>query len=297
MRLRTIKNELEGIIPELYYEATQRNTNPQTYQFNTVALLKEALERLDELDLFQKQIEQLKKLSFYDYSGDKLIVDLNQHRTLLKLIPELKNSAEGLYDSISKSISKEEANIISIKIPPPNNFEDLEETSNKLNKIFSQVLYNETVQGKIQIINFDTGSYWIDILVTGVRVLEVIGGVAYGGAIVFKKLQEGRLVQQQVKEMQISNKALEEIQEKSKESVNQVAKSEADFIYNTFFEGKDNEQAERIKFALKELAELYYNGGEIHPSLEAPKNVKKEFPDYNNLEANKSKIKQIKGKK
>ena len=97
--------------------------------------------------------------------------------------------------------------------------------------------------------------------------------------------------------MKISNNAIEEVVEKSKEGVNEIAEKEAQFIYNKYFSGKDPEQIARIKMALKEIADLYNQGGTIKPSLEASEEVEEEFPNMSELPSIESKVKQIEAKK
>lgn len=104
------------------------------------------------------------------------------------------------------------------------------------------------------------------------------------------------LLQQKVKEMKISNNAIEEVIEKSKEAVNESAEKEAQYIYNKYFAGKDPEQIARIKMSLKEIAELYNKGGTIKPSLEASEEISEEFPDISELPNIQSKVEQIEQK-
>lgn len=297
MRLRKILNILEDVIPELKIESTQRNTNPRTHQLSNVESLQDIVLKLDELDLIPDSIEVLKEQSFYSYNGDNLIIQDTEFRIIQKEIPILKTICEGMSTAIENVIAENNPDLISIKIPPPQNFEELEETANKLNKIFGQTLLNEEVKGHIKITNFDTGTYWIDFMVGGATVVNVVAGLAWSAAVVYKKLQDGRLVQEQVRAMKISNSAFKEVLEKSNESLNEVADREANFVFNSFFKGKDPEQVARIKMSLKELAELYAKGAEIYPSIDAADKVIEQFPDFNKLENIATKVKNIEGKK
>jgi hypothetical protein len=49
--------------------------------------------------------------------------------------------------------------------------------------------------------------------------------------------------------------------------------------------------------ALKEIADLYKQGGTIKPSLEAPEEITEEFPNISELPSIQSKVKQIEQKK
>lgn len=297
MRLRTILNTLEDIIPELEIIYTQRNSNPRTYQLTNTLELQDVINTLDELNLIPEYLEKLKEQSFYNYNSNNLIIQGAEFNILQKEIPILKKICEGMVTAIENAIAEDNPDLVSVKIPPPQNFEELEETANKLNKIFGQTLLNDQINGHIKITNFDTGTYWIDFMVGGATVVNVVAGIAWSAAVVYKKLQEGRLIQEQVQAMKISNTAFKEILEKSTESVNEIAEREANFVYKSFFKGKDPEQVARIKMALKELADLYSKGAEVYPSIEAAEKVIAQFPDFNKLENIATKIKKIEAKK
>ncbi|HAF78499.1 MAG TPA: hypothetical protein DCG42_14385 [Maribacter sp.] len=299
MRLRTIKHIIQEILPELEVLAGKRNSSPPTYQMNNPEDLKNAILEIEDLGLMPDMLTELQNQSFYSFNGANLIIQQQEFNILNKNIPQLKAILEGTAESIEMAQNHEidSSLIVSIKIPDIADFQELEKVSSKLTKIFSQTLLTDEIEGGFKIIGFDSGSNWIDILATSTAIVQTIGGLAWSGAVVFKKLQEGLLVQQKVREMKISNNAIEEVVEKSKEGVNEIAEKEAQFIYNKYFSGKDPEQIARIKMALKEIADLYNQGGTIKPSLEASEEVEEEFPNMSELPSIESKVKQIEAKK
>lgn len=295
MRLRTIKHRIEEILPELEVNATKRNSSPPTFQLTNPEDLKYAVAEIEELGLVPNLLSELQNQSFYSFNGDNLIIQQQEYNILNKSIPQLKIILESTAESIENAQNHEIDSelVISIRIPEISDFEELEKISSKLTKIFSQTLLSDEIEGGFKIIGFDSGSNWIDILATSTAIVQTIGGLAWSGAVVFKKLQEGLLVQQKVREMKISNNAIEEVVEKSKEGVNEIAEKEAQFIYDKYFSGKDPEQIARIKMALKEIADLYNKGGTIKPSLEASEEIAEEFPNVSELPSIESKVKKI----
>ena len=299
MRLRTLKYEIEQILPNLEIKANKRNSQPVTHQLINTEQLKNAILAVDQLDLFPDLINELKTQSFYSFNGDNLIIEQQEINVLNKIVPQLKTILKAIAKSIERAQNHEidKSLTISIRIPNVSDFEELEKISSKLTKIFSQTLLTDEIEGGFKVIGFDSGSNWIDILATSTAIVQTIGGLAWSGAVVFKKLQEGLLVQQKVREMKISNNAIEEIVEKSKEEVNEVAEKEAQYVYGKYFSGKSPEQIARIKMAIKEIADLYKQGGTIKPSLEASIEVIKEFPNTSELPNVESKIKKIEQKR
>lgn len=294
MRLRSVKDILEKAKNLLIFSAVERPGNPVTYRINEVLNLHKAIDLLDKSNLFKSQVNELKTLSFYEATTENLIVSKQEYSIIYRIISNLQESIESTIKALSSVIYEDNPDIISIKIPDPKSFKDIVETSQSLDKVFNQTLFHKDINGNYKIVNFDSGSYWIDILISGgAPILHFIAALAWGGAVVYKKVQEGRLLKEQVTALKLSNGATKEINEKNKIAENAIAQNEAEFIYNNFYKGEDPEQIERIKLALNELAKLYSRGTEIYPSIEASKDIKSEFPDVKAIEKLKSKIKAL----
>lgn len=293
MRLREINELLWDASTDLSYTITSRNSKPPTYSLTTASQLKSAVEVLDDLGLFKEILKKLKTQSFFNSVSPSIIIQQNEHAELSKEIPNLKILCDSLSDSIDKSVPETTPEQISIKIPNPTSFKELKVTADKLDKIFSNTILHDDIKGNVKISNFDTGSYWVDVIANGEKIIPLIAGLAWSGVVVFKKLQEGKLVQEKVKAMKISNEAFKEIVDKSKEQINQTAEIEANHLQQEFYKTKEPEQMERLKMSLKELAELYSQGARIYPSLEATEEVVESFPDFEKLESITTKIKNI----
>lgn len=299
MRLRKINEQLLEILEDLEYNPKARNTNPQTYQVDYISYIKYAIRNLEKLKLFPEIINELKELSFYisDSNSDTLIIDSKEHSVLSKNIPFLILQCEALSDSIEKSIPETNPNTITVKIPTPLNFKDLKESIDKIDKIFSQTILHKDINGTIQISNFDTGSYWIEFIAGAKEAIALIGGIAWSAVVVYKKLQEGKLLKEQVTAMKISNDAFKEIVAKSKDQINEISQKEAEYISSEYYKSNDPEQIGRIKMSIKELAELYTKGAKVYPSIEANEDVIDNFPDFEKIAEISSKVKKITAKK
>ena len=294
MRLREIKKILEEVLPHINVNTSERSSSPRTYILSESSRLQMAINLLEKTTLFSDQISILKEFSFYNTNSENLIIQDAEYRVLKKEFGLLNELILGMINSLNIVIPEDNANLISIKIPNPQSFKDVSKTTDSLEKIFSQTILNKDIGGSFRIVNFDTGSYWIDVLFNGgAQVLHLVAAISWGGAVVYKKIQEGRLLNEQVRELKISNDAQVEINSINKEAVNSVAQKEAEFIYNSFYKIKDPEQIERIKLALNELAELYSKGAEVYPSLNSSLEVSAEFPNMKSIENIESKVKKL----
>jgi hypothetical protein len=116
-----------------------------------------------------------------------------------------------------------------------------------------------------------------------------------GGAVVFKKMQEGKIFSEHVRGLKIKNESIEEIQKAQKKVLDVMVEGEAKRLEAEFYgeSESDPERTQRIKMAVVTLAELIEKGTEIHPALNAPEKADNVFPDFKNLFALQSKVKQI----
>jgi len=259
--------------------------------------LSDTVTKLKELNLFPKYVDSLEKHTFFMYEKDNIRIDRNVYATIQKLINEVKIGVDNLISLLNIVLPADNENVVSIMIPNPHDFEDLKKTSETLNKILNMTILNKEIGGSIKIENFDTGSFWVDFLVGSEPALQMIAGLAFSAAVVYKEIQKGRKLEEEIKALQLSNKFMKEISEKCKENSDSIANNEAEFIFKKFYSGEDNEQVMRISLAIKEISKLYEKGCRILPSISAPKEIAEQFPDFNKLPLIESRIKKITNKK
>ena len=110
--------------------------------------------------------------------------------------------------------------------------------------LFSTVIC-EYEGGKIEIVQFDHGSFWCVIKV-GYSFL-LFTGLAWAGAVVAKKTIECRSAYEVYRNASARNEMLEELKRLNKAQIDIVIEQEAKLIQQKHFSKEDNEQLERIK--------------------------------------------------
>ena len=294
MRIKEIQHKIQEIIPKIVFEFVGvGRSSPQVYDMKRVDSLNEVIRVLDEIGILKEQLNKLKKLSFYNSKVEVLRISNEERgaiqREFSQIIELLKT-----FDILLKDIyGEKKENVIQVKVPLLDTFLDLKETSDKLEKIFSQTLLHKDIGCSYEIIGFDRGSNWIDVLVNNKEGIVLIAGLMYSAAVTFKKLMEGISILKKMKEVNVSEASSKEVEEKLQEEFNQVIEIEANYIYQNFYKSDDPEQIERIKLALKEATEIYKRGGEIKAPIAAPKNITDLFPDIKRIEKLESKVKKL----
>ncbi|WP_108821687.1 hypothetical protein [Dysgonomonas sp. Marseille-P4361] len=225
----------------------------------------------------------LEKFSFDKKSFDPIRLFFLNLESILNL----------LYNWFEYLIPEEQDNqTLNIKLPVIKGLDNLSKVANDL-KISISTVVNSFPNGKVEIKQFDHGSFW---LVLGVgSALTLIASLTWSAAVIAKKINEFRYTNGLIENLNIRNEALNEVKEALKEKIKIDTSLEAELIKNEFFsEDKNNkEQAVRIEKSITILAELILKGTEFHPAITSSEDVSNLFPNYKNLLLNESKIKKI----
>jgi len=294
MKIKQLKDIISRINESLQYKYEEVNQRNQSMsKFSGLTSFRKALNELEKTGLLTTQIKALRNSAIFTTAKDTVIVNISEGRVVKAQIEELAKIIGALNFTISEIGGEVSEDSISIKLPPIKDFEDLSKVSTEFHKILNQAIVNEQIDGQVRIDNVENGSIWIDVYLGSAAAVTLVGGLAWAATVVYKKLQEGRIIEQHVRSLKVKNESLNEIQEKQKDALGLMIDAEAKNLYNENFEGDNNEQIERLKNSIKLLSKLIDKGAEIHPALNQPENVKNLFPKMTELQSIQSKIKKI----
>lgn len=196
-----------------------------------------------------------------------------------------------LHNWINEYIPEEQdEETVNIKLPQIKNFDILNKVANELRLAFSTII-SEYKGGKIEIVQFDHGSYWCVVKVG--TALLLFTGLAWAGAVVAKKTIECRSAYEVYRNASARNEMLEELKRLNKAQIDIVVTQEAKLIQQEHFNKEDHEQLERIKNSILNISELILKGTEIQPAIAAPEDVKNLFPDFSCLPLIESRTKKL----
>ena len=120
-------------------------------------------------------------------------------RTIKNSISNLQLLTNSFLEAFSESSGQIRENTISIKLPAIKDLDDLAKASSVFNTILSQTIVNTEIKGVIEIDNVENGSIWLEIFVGSSAAITLIAGLAWSAAVVYKKIQEGRIFEEYVK--------------------------------------------------------------------------------------------------
>lgn len=176
--------------------------------------------------------------------------------------------------------------------------DDFKKTVDNFNKILSMTIVHPKIGGEISFQGVESGSNWYKVFVKTATAVSLLGGLMWSAAVVFKKYQEGKIMEQYVVDLELQNKYKADLINAHKVLSDLTIEFEAKALYKKFYEeGEiDNEQIERLKTALKILADEISKGAEINPALTAPEKVTNLFPNMKLLPMIEPRINKIENK-
>lgn len=294
MKIKQLKDIISKINEALTYKYEEVDQRKQIVsRFSGLTSFRKAINELEKTGLLNNEIKALRNSALFTTAKDSVVININEGRTVKTQIEELSKIIGALNFTISEIGGDVSENSVSIKLPPIKDFEDLSKVSTEFHKILNQAVVNEQINGQVRIDNVENGSIWVDVYLGSAAAVSLVGGLAWAATVVYKKLQEGKIIEQHVRSLKVKNESLKEIQEKQKDALGLMISAEAQNLYNDNFEGDNNEQVERLKNSIKMLSKLIDKGAEVHPALNQPENVKNLFPKMAELQSIQSKIKKI----
>lgn len=297
MRLRQIETILEEAKENIKaYEATHySDIQGSIYRLKGLEKLRIGLSLVQMTSLFKNEYEKLRLSSIFGTAYDEVSVSHSEYSIISEAIRTLTNSIDIALETIGISIPSQNynENVIYVKLPIINDFDDLSGVIDKLKKAIQIPSTLPGIEDQIIISNFDSGSKWFELVCKSSITACFIGSLAWSGAVIYKKYQEAKLAEQHFKNAQLGTEYFEALVAANEKQLNLLIETEAKLLQNEYLKDDDNENLERLKLSVKTMSELIEKGTEIQPALLAPENVSNLFPDYSNIMMIESKQKQI----
>jgi hypothetical protein len=289
--LKIIKKQLQSILKRLEWN-NKLITNGQFYEFIGLSNIREVINDIISIGLFEDVTSSLKKSVIFTSADDSMRIGHSETSQIEANLILLKTLSENFSTVLLKTVPEEDLDSINIKLPEVNDFDELSKVSREIHLGLTQVIFNDEIKGQTKIVSVENGSIWLNVLV-GSTAVRVIASLVWSSAVIYKKIQEGKLLEQQVRGLKVKNDSLEDILKAQKAETELMISAEAQHIDSEHFKKKAPENIGRIKNSITTFADLIGRGAEIHPALVAPESVSNLFPDPTKLVNLESKIKKL----
>lgn len=254
---------------------------------------KNMLSKILEIPSFKKKYGEEFKKYLLDTSI-RTFEAKNEYYTIQNKLISISESCKFYLENFNEMYPKSNETFISIKLPNTTDLKKLGEYYIKIDKALNQVINIENINGELKFSNVDIGSNWIDISVKTTVATSIIGAIIYAACLIRNENLKYNLMLEEYKKVQIQTSFLEEVAKANEKLINAYVDREVKNIINEYELDKDDKELpNRIKNTIKDFSEMINEGLEVHPAIEAAQSIKTEYPDFKNLEAITSKVKEI----
>lgn len=282
MRLRDIINTINDNLGLLNptVEGIQNDNNYQ--KLSNVFDIRKAVENIAETNAFQDELSNIKQFELlFIVHQNSISLPKSEAGRLTSYINHLKNKMV-IFKSVAEGIIPEQSDYsISVKLPKVANLSQLAEVISKLDKIFNQLLVNDSVKGDVKLQNFDTGSEWIEIAFDSLKSLGIITYLVYLVILAKREKIKNDEAIEVVRNRRITNDLYEQMSNQLLKNTDKfVDKKIKEKMVNIGIDEKDNEYFERYKYCMSELSKLVEKGLQFFPSSKSPDEIKTTLPDF-----------------
>ena len=295
MHLFEIYERIDRYASQLNYSSSYliNNNGEHTYKAIELRKLKFILSQFEDVPLLAKEIEKLRKSWLYETNDDTALITSNQNGTVSTLIGTIQIGLDYIKRLYIGSYSQQSEDTILIKLPDFQSFEQLSKIANEFKKGIELPIRDNNIQGDVNIVSAEPGSIWLIVSVGSILAVKLIAAICYSAAVIRRKYAEAKIVEAQLKTLDLKNEALQNVIDAQKKQLKNILDSEAEAIANKHYNHKDNSAIEMLKLSLNTVSDLIDRGSRILPSS-SNEEIQKSFPDYNALNLIESSIKQIK---
>jgi hypothetical protein len=253
--------------------------------------LKEAINELSDIDFVEPQINVLKSSALFKNYKDEDAFTSAENGKIIRTVDELRIGLTFLLKYYNSAIKGGE-NVIEIKLPETNSFDELSKVSNDLKKAIEFPILDSNTDGKVEILTAENGSIWIIISVGTLAAVNLVASICWAAAVIRKKMAEAKMFEAHAKTLDLKNEALSALVSAQKTQLQNIVQAEAESIALKHYDIRDPETIGRLKLSLETTADLIDRGSKILPNSK-DEVIKNAFPDYNKLSLIESSIKQI----
>lgn len=247
-----------------------------------------------KLDFYKNEIENFKNSELYGTSQNVLTFSSNSKQSEIYTMAQyVSNSLESLKLVLKKIVPTATETDFLIKFPKPDDFKVLLKDMSDIEKHISMIVNDESISSTMEIHNWEYGSYWINLTLGSIVVVQLMGAITWSAAYISTQINKQKEQELYLRQMNAQTEMIESIKDTHKVYLEQLIDNEIKHISKEHFKEEDNQRDKKIKNTIKLFSEIIQRGGEFQPSLISPQEIKDSYPDFGALEYIESKVLQI----
>lgn len=279
MRLRVMQSILVENVKNLKVEHKALNNNNQI-EITQYPQLHLKLNELMKFKFLASEKDKLENTVIYHNKNSRIIVDSNTLNEFSNIVNGIRNKVSTVIEAIDEAIPEQDENSLSIKLPEYVDLTNISSFIKDINTILNQSLVDK-YQGTIKLQNFDTGTNWIEVVISNADAIVYFGYIYKAATEIFRKeYLKWKQVEHSIKMLQIEEQAKQAVLKGLEDELNAKAKLNAKMLMEKAeITANQHEYHTNLTKSIIKLAKYLSEGAEVHAALNAPEPVQEVFPD------------------
>ena len=275
-------------------EREDANSNGRVqYVIKNLNRLRKAVLLVRDIPYLGPQMHTVVEHPLFKSPQDEYTLSTTEYLEFKTLIEKLKNKLQVLKEIVETDGLSDLHDMLSIRIPALNTFDELSKVADELKKSIELPLIDSRVESNVKIVGADRGSIIFYVSLGAAAAVKLIGVICWSAAVIRRERAEARILEEHAKTLQLKNESLRDLIEAQREQLRNITQGEAERIVRTHYDQNDPEAVERLKLSINSISELIDRGVTILPNGNDRETLKS-FPDYSQLSLIESTIKQLK---
>lgn len=285
MRLREMKERLIEL-NNSYEIEVKPVSNTTTSRIISPLEINNAITEIANFGFIDNEVEELNEKYEYIFSNRdvEITISTNSANGYLKLINNIDLKVSAVISAISYALEEQKDNLISVKLPPYADLKKVAKFIHDTDNVIRTVL-PPNKQSEIKLNNFDTGSNWFEFFLNEPEQVLIIAEFIKHTAIFAKNhLVSNLSTRRDIEKSDLTDEVKKVMLQGMKDMREQNAKlCVAELLESGKIDTSEISSIEEYKNGLSvqmlRMGEYITEGAEIRPALNAPPEVKAEFPN------------------
>ena len=282
MRLRDILAIFSKYSKDIIFAESGIQNDSNNKRIDGLFRFRLAIQQIENTGAFQREIEEIKNINktIFITHDDYTVLNKDVCSKLISLSFQMQSRLNVSVSVLSAILPPQDPNSISIKLPQIQDLKELSSISEKIDKLFEQLIVNDFVKGKVSLQNLDTGSEWLEVVFNSAQAAGVIVSVIYSVIHLQREYIRNKEFLEIARNKKITNDIYQNLSNQFLEENKKLLEEQAKGIAAEAGAGNDHEYPERVKYVIKELTDLIDKGLKFFPASTSPSEIQSKLPDF-----------------
>lgn len=261
---------IQAALPHLELKAEIiQQVNPVMVKIKALHAWRQHLQQLAIDPILHSLISPIFDTPLYQQPIDHTKIRQDEWQPIASLNQHLIHTLQAICQWLSHWIPADQANAVRVCLPNVNCLDQFSRLLRKLHLVFNHIIFLTKSTTPYQVQGLWPGSTWIQIALSASSI-PILASMLWSASLIYKKIQECRILEQQIRALKIKNESLNDVLKAQEHSTQLLVDAEVARIKALHFRQATPEEIERIKNSITIFVDLIQKGTTVYPTIQMP---------------------------